>query len=225
MSDQKSSVVNPFQKEDFSFTAALYFLGEQGHYLFRYQKDGALNSKYIRHRDVVAAFQGVEEDSGFINPGVIRIGANKGGDWFLYYAKACVKDVPFILGDEAKTLRVPIPPTLVFGTHNKVAIYAVKENTFNPEAKLFRAPFPNVSPDGAICWGSERCPKTHHSNAQEIWELFFSSAFNDHLSQAKLKGIGDSCLPFWVSLAEKGSKKFPIGKLIRAYGTVDKLIR
>ena len=58
---------------EFNAEAELYFL-PGGHYLFRRRSAAGVTSKFVTAPDVAAAFTGQEMDSGWLPPGVMRIG-------------------------------------------------------------------------------------------------------------------------------------------------------
>lgn len=220
----KSKVKQLDVGEKFDFEAALYFLDDEGHYLFKYKNNGVYSSKYIRHQDVRAAFTQVEADSDWIDPGIKRFGANKKGDWFIFFVSAHKREILFAMPDGQRILSVPVPSTLLFGIQGECSIYAMKSKEFNVNAPLFLPPFPNTTP--RICWGDVQLPETHHKNARKIWELFFGSVFNAHLSEGKINGHeNESCLRFWQELSDREAKAFPNKWLIQARTSIQGLVK
>lgn len=218
---KKKKVVNLREPEFFDYQAALYFLTEQGHYLFRYRVDGGgFASKFIRHNDAMAAFHGVEVDSGWIDPNIRRFGEDKDGGWFVFFMPPRVMSIPFRFGDSIEVLKVPLPSTVLLGGNGTYFLYAVKGKLFKPKGKLCVAPFPNIWDRGNVCWGDTRVPKVSHTNAREVWGLFFSSVFTNHEATGRVKGVKESCLPFWKELAARKARSFPQSRLIELNKTV-----
>lgn len=200
--------------EGFEYEAALYFLTNQGHYLFRWRVDDGFASKFVRHNDVMAAVHGVEVDSGWTDPGVMRFGSDKHGNWFVFFMPPRIMDIPFRKGTEVEILRVPLPSTLLIGAGNSHYMYAMKGREFKPRLKVCKAPFPNVYQSGVICWGNAAAPAVHHSHAGEAWQLFFSTVFTPFEADDRVRGIPGSSLPFWENLARRKARAFPNRALI-----------
>ena len=218
---KKTKTVNSREPETFEYQAALYFLTDQGHYLFRHRTEGGgFASKFIRHNDAMAAFHGVEVDSGWIDPNVRRFGADKHGEWFVFFMPPRILDVPFRFGNSVEVLRVPLPSTVLLGSNNTYYLYAIKGKIFKPKGQLCVAPFPNIFERGNICWGDTQVPKVSHVEARKAWELFFSSVFTSHLASDRVRGIKESCLPYWKELAERKARSFPQGRLLQLSKTV-----
>ncbi|EKD88633.1 MAG: hypothetical protein ACD_34C00421G0002 [uncultured bacterium] len=131
-------------------TGALYFT-DQGHYLFKYK---ALNpwgshaeenhtiTKSIREPEVAAAFSHIGSDSGYLQEGVIRVGNNSKGAWFVFIRKPAKCSI-----EVADTGKITMPaPLLVFiGAAGSYYVFALAKKTFSPDATAYQAPFPNVN--------------------------------------------------------------------------------
>jgi len=210
------------EPEAFEYQAALYFLTDQGNYLFRHQvPGGGFASKFVRHNDVVAAFHGVEVDSGWVDTNIKRFGADRYGEWFVFFMPPRILDIPFRFGSNIEVLRVPLPSTVLYGMSNRYYLFAVKGKEFNPRAKLCVAPFPNIYEERSnICWGDAQVPKVSQATARTAWELFFSSVFTNHEAAGRIKGVKESCLPFWKELAERKARSFPQSRLLEINRTV-----
>lgn len=206
--------------ETFPFDAALYLLEEQGHYLLKYRSGEEYRTKYVKHGDVAAAFTGSEADTDWIDSGIVRLGSNKEGDWFVFYAPKQIRDIPFVIDGMAQVLRVPIPAMIMYALGGKISVYALKSKSFSPDSKLFLAPFPNTGDFGGVCWGSTPLPKITHTNARTIFDMFLSSTFNEHHDTGRIKGFEGSCLPYWKRLADRKAKTFPLRSLVPASYTV-----
>ena len=87
------------EQPSFSVMASLHFL-EGGHYLFQMREEAKRVSKFVRASDVVAAFAGQEQDSGWLPAGLVRCGSNSKGDWFVYSAPAQKVELSFDISGE-----------------------------------------------------------------------------------------------------------------------------
>lgn len=200
-------------EETFEYDAALYFLGTQGDYLFKYHKEGQVVNKFIRHTEVAAAFSGQEIDSGWIQPGVLRFGAGIKGNWFVYHEPRQIVNLSFY-DTTPRVLKVPIPAMVMIQMGSGTYFFALKSKTVSAGVKLYVAPLPNLNAKGSVCWGTTKLPKLIHHNAGKIWEAFLGSVFTTHTDTGKVKGYPDGCIPFWDMLAAKKARTFPVGRLI-----------
>ncbi len=196
-------------------TAALYFT-DQGHYLFKYKQldtwrnnpaEGESVSKTLREPEVCAAFTRKTTDSGWLQNGIIRVGNNSKGPWYVFWSKPTMAMIT--LEDEA--LVIPIPATVLVCARKEYYLFALATDTFSPQWSAFHAPFPNVHPDGRICWGKNAAPKPGVSNAQEVWNLFFQSPFNGDLASGKSKKYTTDIREQYPLLV--GKKEYPVKTL------------
>lgn len=172
-----------------SVLGALYFL-ESGHYLLRYKRDEnrPVVSKTLIAPDVAAAFTQKEADTGWIKPGIQRAGRNQSGDWYVYFHPHCYKTITLIqTKQETAKITIPIPATVLIGSGHAHFIFALADDVFDPSAKAYLAPFPNVDDNGSICFGDNPQQSAHHSNAGQVWDLFFEAPFNGHQTNGKSK--------------------------------------
>jgi len=184
----------------------LYFL--DGHYLFRRKSaDGWIN-KFVTAADVQAAFTGQEQDSSWLQAGVVRVGKTARGAFFVYSAPA--QKAELWLGDER--LSVPLPRTVLLCVGDEAYLFALNEIHFSPTARALIAPFPNVGSDGKICWGRNAKPVADPARARQMWELFFGSPFNHDYVGNKCVSEKDDVRVLLRGLA--GKHKFPAAELL-----------
>lgn len=188
------------------FDAALYFL--DGQYLFRQKTEGGWSNKFVTAADVQAAFTGEEQDSGWLQAGVVRVGQTARGTFFVYSAPAQKADI--WLGDERLT--VPLPRTVLVGMGNDAYLFALNEIHFSPAAWALVAPFPNVSSDGKICWGRNARPSADAGRARRTWELFFEAPFNADHAESKCVSQKNDVRVLLRELA--GKHEFPASELL-----------
>lgn len=204
---------------DFPVHGTLYFL--DGHYLFRYNDGNKVSSKFVTAADLAAAFSHTEQDTGWLDAGIVRVGSNPQGTWFCYSAPA--QKVEISLTNE-RPLTVPIPRTVLLGIDNGWYLWALKEKYFQLSAQAYKAPFPNVHPDGKICWGQNTAPKADPNKAREVWALFFSSPFNGDLADHKSNARPEDVRAVMRGLAEEKARTYPLNDLVSAGMQIGKLI-
>lgn len=206
--------------------AALYFT-DQGQYLFKYKNldswrnnptQGESVSKTLREPEVCAAFTRKTTDSGWLQNGIIRVGNNSNGSWYVFWSRPTKAMITF--GDES--LVIPIPATVLISIRKEFFLYALATDTFNPQRAAFHAPFPNVHVDGRICWGKNASPKAGGDHAQEAWNLFFQSPFNGDLVAGKSTKFPDDIRKGYPALA--GKKEYPVKTLKPLGESIGKVI-
>ena len=202
------------------FRAALYFM--DGQYLFRYQdKAGGLVSKYVKADDLVAAFTLQESDSGWLPAGVVRSGTCKSGSWYVYSAPAQRVEITI---DPDEKLSIPIPRTVLLGTEKGHYLWAIKSKYFDPDEDAYHAPFPNINPNGKICWGNSKPRKLTAQYARETWDLFFASLFNADLTTDKSKKNDHDVSEVLREVSKSGLKKYPESDLVPAGGSIGQVV-
>jgi PRTRC genetic system protein B len=128
--------------------------------------------------------------TGFIPDNVISFDTLPGGQYHLvWHRPAEIRVMHFASQLKLSVGKTWIPATVYVVNRGHLFIYAMKKNS-RPELKtaLFRAPFHNVSDDGAVCLGSAKVKKpsvNSYENLMKYWEdLFWLSEFT-HLNGAK----------------------------------------
>ena len=199
--------------------AALFFL--DGQYLFTYDGDGAVHSKFVSPAAVRQAFAGEPVDSGWLPEGVIRWGSGSRGTWMVRYHAPAVYRV-IIEGE--RSFRVPMPPLIWFGQKTHYYIWAVKGKSFDPKAQLYRAPLPNVNLNGLICFGKNAHPDVAKGGFDKTWRTFWEAPFNgDHAntkSHAHKKDVREQLR----AVAKSKEKTYPSTDLVRMGHTVESAI-
>jgi PRTRC genetic system protein B len=204
----------------FAVRGTLYFLEAQ--YLFRYQDGTGVHTKFLTPQDLAAAFSQKEKDSGWIPTGVVRAGECYKGPFYVYTEPAQMVTCTLEEGEEAVTF--PIPRTVMLGAGNRYYIWAMKSNEFLADQAAFQAPFPNVYPDGKICWGKNSIGEADAKAGRKAWELFFQAPFSAHLASARVQGEVNDVRVLLKDLAEKKAKKFPAGVLLATNSTISYLV-
>ena len=182
--------------------------------MFTWQQDDRIQSKLITNEAAFLAFkEGHQQDTGWLPTGVLRAGSNARGEWVVYTARAQMID---IVTDKGEKLRVPIPATLFMGWGSRYYLWALPNKKFNKKLAVYKAPFPNVYDNGRICWGSHKVPKVSVNNIERVWQMFFGTAFNDHIADKKCKCFPNSVLDLLRKLSQEEATTFPFKELGKA---------
>jgi hypothetical protein len=64
-------------------------------------------------------------------------------------------------------------------------VWALRENQCHPQSPLYHAPFPNIYPNGAICFGQNHPPAVSEQSFDDVWKLFLDAPFNRDLCSGK----------------------------------------
>lgn len=182
--------------------------------MFTWQQDDRIQSKLITNEAAFLAFkEGHQQDTGWLPAGVLRAGSNARGEWVVYTARAQLID---ILTDKGEKLRVPIPATLFMGWGSRYYLWALPNKKFDKKLAVYKAPFPNIYDNGRICWGSHKVPKVSVINIERVWQMFFGTAFNEHIAAKKCRSHPDNVLDLLRRLSREGAATFPFKELGRA---------
>lgn len=208
-------------KPEYKVDAALYFL--DGQYLFK-SFAGKTSAKFVTAKDVAAAFDGREEDTGWLAPGVVRCGHNAGGDWYVYSTPPQTVLINLDEGEGISTLQIPIPRLVLAAIGGQYYLWALADKAFSPEAKAYKAPFPNVHDGGKICWGNNQTPKISLAKARDPWKLFFEAPFNAHLVQGKSEEYIYDVRRMLRRLADRNARRYPVSDLVDLRDSIGRLV-
>lgn len=194
---------------------ALYLIEKQGQYLFRdVDEDGLSTFKHLNAADVAAAFAGHSWDTAWLPPAIARVFYHNGSGFVCYHPPAQVK-ISVVRAGASQSLTIPAPGTilLVKPDERKAYLWATDlDIRQHPDASAYRAPFPNVHNDGAICWGSAGFPHVSLEDPQAAWRAFFASSFNADLSEGKCISYPTNVLALLETL--DGKRRFPAKELV-----------
>jgi hypothetical protein len=182
-------------------TGELLFVNSQPH-----------QAKFVTAQDVASAFSGIEQDTGWMPAGVVRAGHNARGSFFVYSTPPQQVNIAF--DGTPGVLTIPIPRLVLVGVNCSYYLFASKKAHFDPVDQACYAPFPNVHPDGKICWGSASAPEALPTNARKAWDAFFAAQFNADLAAGKSLSHKDNVCKLLRSL--DGKRRFPTGDLVEA---------
>jgi hypothetical protein len=212
--------VGTIETPRFAVRGTLYFLEAQ--YLFRYQDGSGVHTKFLTPQDLAAAFSQNEKDSGWAPAGVVRVGECVRGPFYVYTVPARMVTCTLETGDAAVTF--PIPRTVMLGVGKIYYIWAMKSQEFGADQAGFQAPFPNVYPDGKICWGGNSIGEAEAGSARKAWELFFVAPFSAHLAAARVEREVNDVRVLLRNLAVNKAKKFPLANLTPTNSTIKYLV-
>ncbi len=140
--------------------------------------------------DVANAFNASTADSGLLPPDVLfwqrRKGATRLGVWL----PPRVRAISFATGRRTRTVRLPLPGFVFVGAGGEYQIWAAQERPTKGEDALYHAPLPNVDEHGRICFGNAHPPACSPATIGPAVELFFTTNFNTHLSENKIRSQG-----------------------------------
>ena len=143
------------------------------------------------------------------------------GAWAVYVTRPQMVQ---IVTDQDEKLNIPIPATLFLGWGSRYYLWALPSKRFSPNLPVYRAPFPNIYSNGRICWGNHRVPKAAAVNIRRAWEMFFGTAFNEHISSNKCKSYSGTVLELLRHLSANCTTVFPQRELIGEHATVEACI-
>lgn len=216
-----------------------------GQFLFRAKTpNGAIHEKLISAASVREAFTGVNVDSGWLSPEVRRWGTGKSGDWavlFIPPGTQTLELMPDKPDGQVEKITVALPGLVMFGISVKYFLYAMKTPELQPYETIYRAPLPNVEPDGAICFGTHKPPRCTATSIKQAWQIFIQSPFNNHRCDGKSKAQPEDVRIVLQSMgflasgqavspeAVQFSHKYPVEDLVRQAkdtgATLDQMIR
>ena len=200
----------PYPPSEFEALAEIRLLAS-GQAYYRSKSNGVTIEKFVTAGDLHAAFAGVELDTGWLPPGVVRYGENAAGPWYVYSAPAQKLDL-ILDGKEPAVKNVPIPRTVLVAYDREYYLWSTKTMHFAASDPVWQAPFPNLhASSGRICWGTNAPPKIDATSARKAWDLFFETAFNNHLADGKSQAHKGDVRSMLREIA--GQAKYPLDDL------------
>ena len=203
-------------------TASLHLVHDQ--YLFHWTDGIREHCKFLSPMAVRQAFIQEPVDSGWLPVGAIRWGTGSRGTWAVRYEPPSVRTLRLDVDGTKKPLRVPLPGLIFLGYDSAYYIWAVRGTKFNPKAPLYRAPLPNVSDPGIICFGANRHPSVSQGGIESAWRLFWSSPFNRHHADGKSHQSPEDITEVLIELARRRAPRYPTLDLVRIDDTVSQAI-
>jgi hypothetical protein len=183
-------------------------------------ESGATLERFISMEAVRGAATRIPIDSGWLAPEIVRWGTGGKGEWVIAFVPPQRHTIEVTNGIPGKNevfdrLTVPLPGIVVFGSIFRYTIWSLKTDVCDPQAVLYRVPLPNVYQDGLICWGTIKPPAASSRTIMQVWTLFISSTFNNHMTNGKSKSKGDDVRELLRQLSSSNEERFPNEDLIR----------
>jgi hypothetical protein len=216
-----------------------------GQYLLHYKESGRSygstrdteHYKLLTPAALKAAFASCPTDSGWLPPGIVRWGEAVSGQYVVMWVQPGKHTISLQELDEVppegeqkslardRMIEVVLPGMVLAGQGTEWYLWACCSTEFDPKAKLYAAPLPNVGAGGKICWGENKAPRASASGALEAFGLFMNSPFNDHDCNGKSKGMAamlpphrrDDIRALLFLLAEEKAPEYPVEDLAQMY--------
>jgi hypothetical protein len=161
--------------------------GIQGEVLMEVKTGDVTTQKRISVEQLSEAMGQQQMDSGWVGDSIQRMGWSLGEPWFLAYHPPGIQDARFAV----RKLKLSTPGFVFAGRARSYWLFMQTdwEKEFMPDLRLVAAPFPNVHPDGQICWGDNPTLLARTENASEMWRLFWRAPFNDDLDDLRKQNL------------------------------------
>lgn len=191
------------------------------------RRDGPRWRQYPIRPEALAALLGkLPTSTGLLPQHTLGVGAANGESFFVLSIPPRQATLRL---DGGGTYTIPLPPLIWAGCGTAYRIWALN-TTHYPRSGgtlLYRAPFPNVYADGAICWGtSDSRPSAAPATLIKVLKLFLEeSLFNLHLANGKSVHFAASVVGRWQQLAESEAKSYPLDDLMPAERDLGWLLR
>lgn len=176
----------------------------------RYGQDGQPATAYeLAPRDLAQAFSGMTLATGLLPVDCLFVTRHSGHEQVGVYIPPA-RQTLHLAGE---TVEIPLPG-LIFVARGGAdyAVWAVKARPSEPSERLFRAPLPNVYPDGKICPGNVAFPVGGVRTIRQAVKLFFGSEFNGDLAHGKSQKYDGDIRQMWAEVA--GLDEYPLADLM-----------
>ncbi|MFB2917110.1 MULTISPECIES: hypothetical protein [Aerosakkonema] len=208
---ESRSFINAIAPKD--ILASLYIL--EGQYLLRYHQDDQIFTKFISSEAVRNAFSQLPVDSGFFPNGIVRWGSTTKGTFIVKFIPPSSNNQLSFTGDsQNQILSIPLPGLVLMGIGRQYFLWAVKTKLFDPNAKGFHAPLPNINTSGGICFGNNPIPDASSESIEFVWELFGRSPFNGDSVAGKSKTFRSDIRKQLNYLHKYQKRSYPLRDLV-----------
>ena len=200
-----------------ALTLAFYTYG----LILRKNDEGIVREYPVSPEAVATAISAkVSFSTGLILPNTVAILSEGAQRTVIEYRPP--QKTPLWLEGSDDPVRVPLPGLLMVRTttadqHPGYRIHAVSERPTSPEALLYRAPLPNISHDGSVCWGTVTKVGRHSlagNDLHEDWAQLLGTRFGNHSVSGKTKTLSDDIRKFYLALEKRNARVFPKRELI-----------
>lgn len=186
----------------------------EGQYLIRYQKDNQTLTQFISSEAVRNAFSELPIDSGFLSPGIVRIGSHQKAQWIVKFIPPSRHNLLTLENhSQFQMISIPLPGLVLIGVNHQYYLWAIKSKQFDPQAQVYNAPFPNINPfNGRICFGANPVPTALATTINDVWNLFMQTSFNGDSVSGKSRKFPQDIRLQWAKLVN--TKHYLLGDLI-----------
>jgi hypothetical protein len=160
--------------------------------------------------------------SGLLPPNTIGTGVIHGVPFYVLYVPPRPATLIIEGQQKRRTITIQTPPLIWAGggTHYRIFALAQEGYPTSVGVPLYRAPFPNCSEYGSICWGSSDArPKADPKTLIQVLDLFLEgSVFNTHLSNGKSVRHPANVMAGYKGLSAR--KPYPLDDMLPAERTL-----
>lgn len=193
--------------------AGLFFF--EGQYQFVARNGRRDQVKYVGPEAVREAFTTERIDSGWLGPGIVRVGRTPSGPFAVAFVTAGRREITIAPADaESFVLRVPVPPLVAVGSGQGLHLFAVRPNEFDADAAVCYPPFPNLFADSRVCWGQNQSPPVDHTRILAAVDLYFSTPFNLNEAARRSRAFPANVADQLRRLERRRARTYPVDDLV-----------
>ncbi|RAM49913.1 MAG: hypothetical protein C6Y22_19115 [Hapalosiphonaceae cyanobacterium JJU2] len=170
--------------------------------------------KFLSPEAVEKAFTSKTATSGWLPSNTVWWGRTPAGEALIQFYPPQKYQIQLV-GEETRTITIPMPALLFAGCGSKYHLWAIKGRVFKPDTQLYKPPLPNVRDDDcSICFGENSLGICSAATINQTWELFWKSPFNRDLAQGKSKTHPNNICNQLVNLHESKAKSYRSSDLV-----------
>lgn len=170
----------------------------------RRMPDGRWTSYAVQPTAVAQQLARVPTSSGLLLPNTIGLSMRADSVSLVVYVPPRVATLRIATSTGERHHRLHLPPLVWAAQGSDYRIWALDRPGFptSPDQPLFHAPFPNVYPDGSICWGTvgQPGPMNLEIFMGVLGTFLDGSLFNAHLDDGKSRQRPASILALYAEL-------------------------
>ncbi len=164
------------------------------------------------------AFQEAGIDSGWLEPGIVRLGVSHKGSWSVQLIHPEKERTLFFEsttdgGPIPDHLTLHLPPLVMIGIKATYHLWALRDREAHARTPLYYAPFPNVYGNAHICFGSNAVAPVEGDGMRQAWRLFCEAPFGQTSIQNKSKRHPQDVRRMLKEVAASGSP-YPVDDLV-----------
>ncbi|MBD2311222.1 hypothetical protein H6G20_06065 [Desertifilum sp. FACHB-1129] len=208
----QEATIQEFHSHNWKQIQAAIFIAETT-YILKHKVDDCpprFTYKCLSPEALQRAFHLEALDSQWLPPGLIRHGSTTGGEW----AALFIPPGKHRLHLPGRTRTLPLPGFVLVGLNKDYRLWAIATQQFEPTARAYLPPLPNVYESGAICWGTISPPEATPQSMPQAWQLFITSSFTNHLVLSKSRAHNLNILDQLTRLGRR--KTYPLDDLLSA---------